>query len=476
MGGIFMNNIKNDFSIVGGGIGGSSIAVELSKRYKTTLFEKEPYLGGCASTFKKKGEYFNAGATTFSGFDKGYGLYDFFDRNNIEFKKQRLDFALCVLIEDKKIYRHQDFDKFLNSVNYAFPHKKNYEFWKLVYEINKEFYLINDYYYSQKNIFNYLKSIYSFKTVFFRFYKYIFTDAKKFIDKFFDGIDEKYLDFLDNQTLVAAQCKTSDMNFFTAALALGYHFQTNYYIYGGMGAIFEQMALKIDEVKTKTKIESIRRENGGYLISSKKGEFFSKNLVLNSTIFDSLDLFEDKEILNHLKKYQNFDEAISAFTVYISLNDGHKLDHHYQLIEKELFPYSISNSIFVSLGDQKDEKMKNSITISIHTKTSIWRDDYENKKSILTNKILEVLKERLNIHSSMIKNVFAGTPFTFKRFINRSTLGGIPVKKQNLFFRLASNETPIKGLYLVGDTSFAAQGWQGVMMGVNNLEKLLRGK
>jgi len=47
------------------------------------------------------------------------------------------------------------------------------------------------------------------------------------------------------------------------------------------------------------------------------------------------------------------------------------------------------------------------------------------------------------------------------------------MKKENLVYKLPSNDTPIKGLYVVGDTTYAAQGWPGVMMGVKNLERLL---
>lgn len=468
-----MSNGLKDFGVVGGGIGGCSAAVMLSKNYDTVLFEKEPYLGGCASTFKKDGAFYNSGATTFAGYDKGNILYDFFKEHNIGFEKKKLDLALCVVMGEKKIYRYQDFDKFLDSINSVFYHKKNLEFWKLVYEINKEFYSINDYYYSQKNIYKYLSSILSFKSVLSKFYRYIQGSAQSFIDSFFNGIDKDYLDFLDNQCMIVAQARTKDINFLTAALALGYHFQSNYYVFGGMGSIFKSMKKQIAEVKTNTFINKIERADKGFIIHSGEKSYSSKNLVLNSSIFDSINMFEDKQIEDYLKKYQKYDEGISAYTLYIRLNTTHKLLHHYQLIEKDIFPYSISNSIFVSLGDNEDEKMDKSITISIHTKSSFWQDSYEEKKQILQDSILRVLKERLNIDNSMIKDIYSASPYTFKRYINRASLGGIPVRKENLFFRLPSNETPIKGLYLVGDTSFAAQGWMGVMMGVNNLGKLL---
>ena len=67
----------------------------------------------------------------------------------------------------------------------------------------------------------------------------------------------------------------------------------------------------------------------------------------------------------------------------------------------------------------------------------------------------------------------AATPKSFKRYINRSQLGGNAITMKNFLPRLPSNDTTIEGLYHVGDTVYAAQGWPGVMLGVENLRGLL---
>ena len=55
---------KIDIAIVGSGIGGTMIAA-LNKNKDIVVFEKDHNLGGCASTFKRFGHFFNTGATTF---------------------------------------------------------------------------------------------------------------------------------------------------------------------------------------------------------------------------------------------------------------------------------------------------------------------------------------------------------------------------------------------------------------------------
>ncbi|MGB5791803.1 NAD(P)-binding protein, partial [Poseidonibacter sp.] len=57
-----------DLAVIGSGMGGSMIA-SVNKDKNTVLFEKDMNLGGCASTFKRFGNYFNAGATTFVGYE-----------------------------------------------------------------------------------------------------------------------------------------------------------------------------------------------------------------------------------------------------------------------------------------------------------------------------------------------------------------------------------------------------------------------
>ncbi|MEA3512166.1 MAG: NAD(P)-binding protein, partial [Campylobacterota bacterium] len=51
-----------DLAVVGSGIGGSLISA-LNANKNVALFEKDKNLGGCASTFKRFGNYYNTGAT-----------------------------------------------------------------------------------------------------------------------------------------------------------------------------------------------------------------------------------------------------------------------------------------------------------------------------------------------------------------------------------------------------------------------------
>ena len=87
--------------------------------------------------------------------------------------------------------------------------------------------------------------------------------------------------------------------------------------------------------------------------------------------------------------------------------------------------------------------------------------------------MLKSLCDILDIKKEEIVHHISATPRTFKHYINRSQLGGNAITMKNFLPRLPGNDTSIKGLYHVGDTVYAAQGWPGVMLGVDNLRKLL---
>jgi len=464
----------DDFAVIGGGIGGACSALFLSEKFQTTLYEKEPYLGGCSSTFKHKGLFYNTGATTFAGYTKNSYMYTLFEAYGVHVKKKKLDSALTVLMGEKTIHRFADRALFLDEINAAFYHSKNKAFYELICKLSERFFALDAYMYSNASFLDKLSSLTSFTPLLRAFYPYLFTNAQDFITDYFGEITPSYLDYLDNQVLIVAQAKLSSINMLTAALALSYQFLDNYYIYGGMGSLFEGIERVLPHVEKKCFIQHIVKESGHFILQTNRAEFKAKNIVLNSSLFDAAPLFDDKTIVNYLKQYEPLSMDLSAFMVYLEVHTSKTLDHHYQIILPYTLPYTISNSIFVSFGDCEDAKMKHSVTISVHTTTRQWpKERYLEQKNELEAIIKDIVCEHLSLVPEEIRGSFSATPQTFKRFINRSTLGGIPMLSKNLIYKLPANDSPIKGLFHVGDTTFAGQGWLGVMMGVRNLQRIL---
>jgi phytoene dehydrogenase-like protein len=285
-----------DYAVVGSGIGGSSIAAYLdAKGHETMLFEKEPYLGGCSSTFKHKKYTYNTGATTLAGYQGGHIVKSMFDAMGFKPELIATDPAIIIMQNGKSTPRYRDLEKFLEVLEQNYPHAKNREFWTLVYEIGVKFYGMHGHYYATSSRVKKYISMASFIPLLVKFQRYLRVNARDFINNFYGGVSEEYMQFLESQVLIVAQAKLKEVNFFTAALSLGYTFNETHYVKGGMGKLFDGMTASMKQVRRKTQITSIESHDDHFVLYTKGGNVKAKNVILNSTVYESGTLFKKKE-------------------------------------------------------------------------------------------------------------------------------------------------------------------------------------
>jgi len=469
-----------EYAVVGSGIGGSSIASYLdAKGHETVLFEKESYLGGCSSTFSHRGFFYNTGATTLAGYQEGHIVKTMFDAIGFTPELVSSDPGIVIIQNGKTTPRYRDLEKFLAVLEENYPHKKHREFWTLVYDIGTHFYEMQGHYYSTTSKWKKILSLTSYLPLLLKFQRYLRVNAYDFIHSFYGEVSDEYLQFLESQIFIVAQAGTKEVNFFTAALSLGYTFNETHYVKGGMSTLFDGMTESMKHVKRKTAIVDIEQKEDHFLLHTKRDTIEAKNVILNSTVYQSGQLFQDKKIKNYYKKYESLNNYQSSFMLYMTIKSDKKFHHHYQLIQDQIYPRTLSHGLFVSFSDPDDTVLAKeghySITASIHTDLRWWNDikTYAFRKRELESILLKSVCDILDISKDEIVHHTSATPKTFKHYINRSQLGGNAITMKNFLPRLPGNDTPIKGLYHVGDTVYAAQGWPGVMLGVDNLRKLL---
>ena len=467
---------KIDLSVIGSGIGGSLISI-LNKDKDLILFEKDKNLGGTASTFKKFGNYFNSGATTFVGYEENHILKDIFDIANFTPDLIESSYAYRTIIDGKIIDRKCDFEEFLESLNIVFYHKNNRYFWQTLKDIDERFWRLKDIYFAKYSLNSYLKTL---KTVeiLFKEYKFLmFKSAKSFIKEVLGDISKEYEDFIDAQLQITLQSSSKDIPLLSFAIALSYPFHKIFYANGGMGKLFDDM-LKDINVKKNEQIMQIKKENNFYRLISSKDEYLTSKLVLNMPVFECKNLFLDEDLQSYYKKFEFYDQ--SAFVIYLKIDSKKEFLNHYQIILENTIPNAVSKSFFVSFSHKDDEKLSKdgySVTISCHTKALFWnefsKEEYEKNKEFTKNFILdELLKNIPDIKKEDIKIEFCATSKTFKRYINRFNCGATPLNLKNIF-KIPSSLTPFKNLYNVGDSVFAGQGWPGVALGVKVLNSNL---
>ncbi len=88
-------------------------------------------LVGCASTFKRYGNYYNTGATTLVGYAKGHILKKYFDNIGLNPNISKSNIVIRVIQNKNIIDRIKDFDQFLENINDTYPNKNNKYFWNL---------------------------------------------------------------------------------------------------------------------------------------------------------------------------------------------------------------------------------------------------------------------------------------------------------------------------------------------------------
>lgn len=472
-------------AVIGGGIGGCSVTALLNAHgHDVTLIEKEPTLGGCASTFNHKGVLYNTGATTVSGYFEGGILKKLFDEIGEGPDLMPSDPAIVILQRGHAIRRSSEMSVFLDDLQHAFPDHAHESFWELIKHIAYTFYTLpNTPYYSNHSFWEKLISLASFYPILQKFKSYLFTPAMKVIKDFYPQLGSDYKDFLDAQVMIVAQAHLEEISFFTAAVSLGYTFMPNHYPIGGMGALCTQLVSPVQDVRTRSSVQAIKRINNGFHLEGTFGVLKAKNIITATSIFDSASLFEDPDIRRYISSYSRLDNHQSAFVLYMNLSlETKKYEHHYQIITPSLFPHSLSKAVFVSLSDPSDPVLESNgtvtLTASLHVDSRDWiglePSHYREQKHALKTLLEKTVCDTLEIKMEDILESFAATPKTFKRYINRSQLGGHPLKMGFSMFSMPANDSPIKGLYHAGDTVFPAQGWPGVAMGAYNLLRTYR--
>ncbi|MFW2591892.1 phytoene desaturase family protein [Aliarcobacter butzleri] len=467
---------KIDLTVIGSGIGGSLISI-LNKDKNLVLFEKDKNLGGTASTFKRFGNYFNSGATTFVGYEDNHIIKEIFDSADFIPDLKKSSYAYRTIINGKSIDRITDFEEFIESLNSVFYHKNNRYFWQTLKDIDERFWKLKDIYFAKYSLNSYLKSLKTIDILFKEYKFLLFKSAKSFIKEVLGDISKEYQDFIDAQLQITLQSTSKDIPLLSFAIALSYPFHKIFYANGGMGKLFDDM-LKDINVKKNEQIMQIKKENNFYRLISSKDEYLTSKLVLNMPVFECKNLFLDEDLQSYYKKFEFYDQ--SAFVIYLKIDSKKEFLNHYQIILKDNIPNAVSKSFFVSFSHKDDEKLsKNgySVTISCHTKALFWnelsKEEYERNKEFTKNFILdELLKNIPDIKKEDIKIEFCATSKTFKRYINRFNCGAMPLNLKNIF-KIPSSLTPFKNLYNIGDSVFAGQGWPGVALGVKVLNSNL---
>lgn len=487
-----------DVVVIGSGLGALCAALSFSEKGKRVLvLEKGISPGGCASSFRKNGFWFETGATTLVGFEPGLPLHRLFTKFQIQFPLFPLERSMVVHMSGKKIERHQNRLLWINEAKRMFGGGFRMEvFWKLCYFVSDSLWSLSARYkfFPFQNFSDIIKIVFQFRIRDIIPFIFSFLSVRFVLKCFWLTRNQEWIRFLDEQLLITNQTTTKKAPFAMAALGLTYPQLQNYVVEGGMVSLSETI---LDRIKSNhgkilykqevTRLSKINSPMGSlhqlWEIQTKNRE----NSVFTAPIVVSnLPIWNLTEITNHLpklkKKVEKFQKGIwGAFTMGIALQTNHWDQSiqteclHHQIHLNQPLPYGGGNSIFLSLS-HPDDSIRSPhgiriLSLSTHIQNpEDWIRDtlYIEKKKNMEAILIQTLEDVFPwFQIQNIQFQYSATPVTWHTWTGRKfgRVGGVPSSYFFNPFRMIGNQSEDRDLLLTGDTVYPGQGIPAVVMG-----------
>ncbi len=473
--------------VIGGGIAGLTAASLLAyEGLQVVLLEAHYQLGGCAGTFKRGKYLFDVGATQVAGLEEG-GIHErIFSYLNVSLPKARLLDPTCVVdLADgsKPISIWNDPTKWSIEREKQFPGSNR--FWQLCYEIHKSNWEFNNRgpILPSRSNWDLIQLIKSIRL------KNLFTgllltlSIEDLLNLCNCNNDKRLKSFLDLQLKLYSQEESENTAALYGATVLQISQRPHglWHIYGSM-----------QELSNKLK-DSFLRDKGKLLLGHKvtnikagnKNNPWEVNIIdknNNQSKLKSWDVISSlppqsllrlmkensgmpSSYKNHIEKLEEPNGAIVFYGAlerkFLSAN----LASHIQIATKSF------GSLFISISEDGDGRAplgEATIIASAFTSTAEWtsldQNIYNEKKKNILREIMSILEDwfRIKPNNWLHKELATPKSFSFWTGRPRGIVGGLGQKPSNFgIFGLASR-TPMKGLWLCGDSIHPGEGTAGV--------------
>jgi len=472
-----------DFIVIGSGMGGLTAASLLAKDgHSVLILEAALAIGGCSSSYYRKGYIFESGATTLIGFDEHQPLKKLEETLGITIPKVKLNPSMKVHLDGKEITRYEDRDEWIKeSIRHFGEEKAQQTFWKKAFRVADVVWRV-----SEKNTAFPPQSA----TDWIKLLKndprdvWVLPYAIKSVKEFARDCNitnPEFFRFLDEQLLISAQSKSDDTPFLFGAPAVTYTNCSNYSVPGGLVKMAKTLRDFIEgnggEVRTKERVLSLSCQDDEYTVSTSKNRSYkARQVISNIPVWNMEDITSGKMADYFRQESAKYSEAWGAFTMGVVTDDVYdsEMPLHHQIHIKNPISGIHSDSIFVSFSHPDDEERSKEgtrvLNISSHTETDYWfslNGMYDTEKERVQEQIIAVLKEQLpQFDKAEVKLTFSATPVSWENWVYRKKgrVGGIPQSMGRSLLDWTPNQTPFKGLYLCGDTVFPGQGIPGVTL------------
>ncbi len=444
--------------------------------------------GGCASTFKRKGFTFDVGATQVAGLEPGGIHHRIFSELEIDLPQATpCDPACAVYLpgENAPINVWRDLEKWQEERQRQFPGSE--PFWQLLAALFKASWKFQgrDPVLPPRNVWDLwqlTKAVRSGTLITVPYTLFTVGDALRAYKL---GNDHRLRTFLDLQLKLYSQVDAEETALLYAATALSVSQlpQGLFHLQGSMQVLSARLvsALERDGGKLLMRhtVEHIKVEHGKaaavVIRNQKTQEVWTEpadHIVANVTVQNLVQLLGEKAPRGYKKRMEKLPPASGAFVVYLGVEESAippGCPPHLQFLYNANGPIGENNSLFVSVshpGDGRAPEGKATIIASSFVDALPWwqTEDYEGLKQKYTEEAIARLSQYFYLKPETIIHVEAATPRTFAHYTARDQgiVGGIGQRLSTFGPFGFANRTPLKDLWLVGDSTHPGEGTAGV--------------
>lgn len=490
--------------VIGAGIGGLTAGALLAKKgYSVLVLDQALVPGGCASTFKRHGFTFDVGATQVAGLEPG-GIHErIFSALEIELPAATpCDPACAVFLpgEREPINVWRNPEKWQAERQKQFPGSE--PFWQLFSTLFKASWQFQgrDPVLPPRNLWDVwqlLKAVRPDTLITVPFTLMTVGDALRLYGL---ADDLRLRTFLDLQLKLYSQVEAEEtaLLYAATALAISQEPQGLYHLQGSMQVLSDRLVAALEreggKLLMRHTVEGIVTEKGtvtGVRIRNQKtGEVWTEKtdqVVANVTVQNLVQLLDhipatpqDSRELNlsntrmagYRRRVDKLPPASGAFVIYLGVKESAIPNHcppHLQFLYDYNGVIGENNSLFVSVshtGDGRAPAGMATITASSFTDPRLWWNDqdYKTLKNQYTTEAVNRLSQYFNLTPETIIHLEAATPRTFAKYTARDQgiVGGIGQRIPTFGPFGFANRTPIKNLWLVGDSTHPGEGTAGV--------------
>jgi phytoene dehydrogenase-like protein len=470
--------MQYDVILIGSGFGALTAAALLAKQgLKVCILEQTKYAGGCATTYKRKGHWFETGATTLVGLQENMPLHYLLAETGIKIPARKLKLPMQVHLSDGQVLsRYQSLEAWIKEAERVFGVYNQRPFWEHCYSVSQQVWATS---LKQKNfpISSLHDVILSLKRASFSQLSLLpaaFNTMEDVLAKFDLLQHEVFLQFINEQLLITAQNTAAEVNELFGATALCYTLYNNYYVDGGLRNLIKPVVdyclSRGGEIHYGQEVFQVSRISGGYKVVTPKRTFASRFVISGIPLNNTAEIFQDIKVKQRLKPYLLPSEKLNgAFTMGIvvkNLYKGRSLHHQVHVPDK--IPIIGSKSIFVSFSHPEDN-LRNTdgkTVVSISTHIAHPEAVRISDKRVIEQAILTILDKAGIVAKEDILYLSSATPGAWIFWTNRAygAVGGYPQYKKVKPWQLKDARLDHAGAYVCGDTVYPGQGIVGVCL------------